>query len=328
MSRDAIDSSIIEHSEQARRELSLTIDALDKAVVSVPPLQALADFTLYGLMTRAGHDPEVDTPNPVLQFHVELLQAFVLRHEFCDFAADVMVPKQFEEIHRLIRQAADNFTARTFGDSIRARGDPQKATEIYLRDAIRVETMAVRNWGYAPQIRRIIRELLNPLEPTIESTIGFRITSLFDAFDSLFKHRERVINDHRLKLRPIRKTRSVADALLVYQQIGIGPSFELAELQAAESHQSLSLRDIQFFLMSEATNSVSSSFYTFTCDDIVASFPQSVDRERLRKGLDLLSFSFGALKDRDPEHFLWAIRYGSVRSFVSQMAHISVRYLE
>jgi hypothetical protein len=300
--RETLDIALIERSENARIDLTATIDALDRVLLSVPPLQALADFAIYGLMARPGHDPEVDSPDPILQFHVELLQAFALRHELQEFATAPMLPDQFEELHRLIREAADNFTLRTFADSIAARGDPQKATQISIRDEIRIDTMAIRNWGYAPQVRRIVRDLLGPLESTIEQTIGLRTTLLFDAFHTLAERRADEIYDHRVNLQPIRKTKTLADALKVYRDVGIGPHFELAQLEEGQRRQRLKLRDVQMFLMVQVTNAASASFYTFNLEEIAAAYAAPVDRDLLRNALDRISLVFGDLKATDPEH--------------------------
>jgi hypothetical protein len=151
----------IQHAETFESDFTKLLARLRE----VEPLTVLGSFATYGLVSSGIELREWNEEHPILQHHVELLQGALL---MVDTVAQPRPanPRDLNEIDELLRAVTQSFFLRRMREL--ADVDEDKRFGRFLIEDMRGQTQAVRNWGFEDQVRRIVTEVFEPLDPDIE----------------------------------------------------------------------------------------------------------------------------------------------------------------
>lgn len=276
---------------------------LQRKIRRSDPLLSLSWFATYFLSGPLGYDPEVEKADPILQHHVEILQALTLVLPEDSFEHKPVTPSHARELEDLLRTTSRSFHIRRLA-SLREVESLKPRRRAAIIEAMRLHTQVVRNWGYPEQIAQIVRTVFAPLEEDIEKKTGVRVRHLIDMCLAIIRRSEDRLNAHRDLVRPILKARTAKQAVDRYLKVRPDVASERHRLLAlAEEFESL--EGFAGALICH-TDMLLGDIYTFTLDDFVSAYPAPIARENLRTILVRWSHPFGSLTDFDPEHIFLA----------------------
>lgn len=195
---DEMFSDLATNAEQKYQE---SLKALIKLIAGTSPRRMLAFFAMYGLTMREGHPPELFQDNPILPHHVEVMQALALRRPLEEYPKDALfLGANADEAHRLVKEVTETFSLRRIRD-VRANSEGHRRRAAAI-ESIRMSTLAIRNWAFPNQMKRILRDLYAPLEEAIRAELHVTVRDLLVFFDNLIGEIEQRLNNYRAKLRP------------------------------------------------------------------------------------------------------------------------------
>jgi hypothetical protein len=259
------------------------------------PLSLLAGLSIYQLTLPAGRRTPRIGREPLHQHHAELLQALILQHPQTAFAWMPTFP-DLPGLVDLVDLASRMFFVRRIGPA----ADRQDGERRRVQEGIRLETQSVRNWGYPHQMRRITVDLFAPLDERIDAAIGVRAVDLIEMWQRIVELAYQRIAEHLRRVQPIARAGSISALCQAFTETeNDAPAIE-ATLIAL--NPGINLPDAKEQLL-HWFHLHTPDIYTFTLDDFATAYPNPIDRVALRSVLGLWSLSFGALADRDPEHF-------------------------
>lgn len=292
---DRFVSDLASHHEASFAE---SFQELRRRLQELEPLTLLSSYSAHRLTSVAGESREWTDPEPILQHHVELLQAILLMQEPSEEARPSN-PRDVIEIDELVRQVSQSFFLRRIGQL--PGSDEARKARLMLIEDLRGQTQAVRNLGYANQIRRIVSDVFAPLDDVIEGVRGVRVGNLFEMHAGLEALAEERLNAHHVRLRPILHATSLREAVDLYARAVDGSQEYADEIHEFLRSERAALPSAKLMLVSHADLRVMDCFI-FELADIVQAYPGEVDSAALRGVIDSLSLTWGDLADHDPEH--------------------------
>lgn len=277
--------------EAALRDLRAEVATTDSTLL-------LASFVAYGLMKPLGVDSETSPYDPILQHHIELLQALTLMGSGI---GELVVPPIDGKLSVLLRQVDMSAMIRRF-NPMEGELSGEEGTRLFLQEVMRGRTQAVRNWAYPQQIIRILTDLFAPLENEIERALGIQVGHLVRMFVSLEEECTRRVNAHNDRLRPMLQAKSVAEAFAAYyREMPNLVSLDLETVQKFE--RGMDVETAQAALFSHSQLLLPEAF-TISLEDALGAYPGAVELDALKRALDALSQGFGDLADENPEHII------------------------
>lgn len=290
--------------DNLQTEFESLSSTLRERICSFDPFLMLAIFSYYTLSAPAGTDPETEQANPILQHHVEILQALALQHELSSFEDEPVLPHQVEELMDLLKRVTLFFQMRRLAhlDVDMSEDEMFQASVLELQ---RGHTQAVRNWGYPTQMLRTVRNLFAPLENDIEGEFGVRIANLLEMFSSIIRLIEDRVNEHRDKFIPVFRAKSIPEAVSKYNEI-IGTTQETSDtLLSLFQEQGAELENVLALLLAHSDLDLD-TIYALDFDDFLGAYPVEVDPAALHSIVDRWTLSFGELATQTTEHFFMA----------------------
>ena len=271
-------------------------------LLEIDPILLLSSFSYYGL-THDGITPESERSIDILQYHVELLQALLLINDRRDYEFHPIVGNIFKEVQDNLLEISQLFSFKRFGDFSSAQTLAEKK-RLSIQEHMRVNTQAIRNWGYPQQIKNTVIKLFEPLDEAIEATYGVRVEYLVEMCYGIIETIEDRINQHTQKLRSVLKVKKIDSLAKQYSEKFpkvVGSQEWLTYLQ----DNNVTLQQAQFILLSHSDMFLPDLF-ELTLDDFVIAYSQPVESNNLNKILDSWSLVFGELNDSNIEHFFMA----------------------
>jgi len=299
--QDELIKGFVEAGKSFTKEFEESLEKLQISINSVDPFHLLSVLSVYGLfvgMTESGKTQK-QKDSSILQPHVELVQALALRTPYNQLSYNPALPPIVREIWDLSQTISKAFSMKRFAQIKDSKNEQEKAI-LFWQEYIRNYTHMVRNWGYYKRVVNISRRLFKPIDSIYENEIGIGASTLIDIFEFLVANSEKKVNQHREKLKPVFQAKSLEQAIYAYYEAfpdlkdsperlieffqENNPSLE-AVFSMTLSHSDLKLQEI----------------YTFSAIDLAKKM--SLNSDKLLRALSMLSFSYGDLKDSDPEHF-------------------------
>lgn len=301
MSDDEVSEYFKTVGENAERQFKTSLQELEKRLLTVHPLSLLALFAYYGLTVFGGKDPELTQEDPILQHHVELVQAFILQHQPSEFESNPVLPPDFEVFRRLIQEISGTFSFRRF-TAFDAAAPREQRRRLSVQESMRIDTQAIRNWGYPQQIMRITTELFSPLDEALEQLTGVRVAHLVKMLSKVGDAIEERISSHFKLLRPMMQAKTIEAAVKEYYLAFPDMQSESAELLQFFEQHDVTLEQAKSMLMSHSDLRLNDIF-TLRLDDFVNAYPVPIEPETLRPILGGWTLSFGDLANDNPEYF-------------------------
>ena len=278
-----------------------TYRELQEKILGFDPILLLSSFSFYGLSVPIGSDPELSQAYPILQLHVELLQALILQHRSEKYPFKPILPQDFTMLCKLVQEVTQSFHMRRFKTFESSIPDEQ-IQRLRTIENMRMHTQAIRNWGYPHQVKRIVSEIFSPLENEIQKLTGIKIKDLLVMFTNLSQLAEDRLNNHLDFVRPIARSKTIALAVERYHHSFSGIKNSPEQLIELAKENSWDLPQFKTMLICHSDLRLS-DIYTFKLEDFLIAYPGEVRREDLYRIINSWTLSFGDLKGKDPEHF-------------------------
>lgn len=280
-------------------DFPVVIGRLEAALKQFYPLHVLAILTAWGTTATVGADgvKAESIVAGILQHHIELLQALILRLRPTEWGKEQPMPQQLQPIIEDLRSLADAFHQRRYLQSVEDKS-PQERVVLSFQERMRLHTQFVRNWGYESEVRRISRELYGALDVQFNRTHGFSASELISVAEALERNLSERINARFQLLRRILRQKSVRQMVRLYHRDypgAVGDPDEFIEKVGATSP----ISEIRLILLSHADLSLV---------DYMAVMPAAIAKlavvpvERVVLILEALSLEPGELSERDAEH--------------------------
>jgi hypothetical protein len=261
-------------------------------------LALMGTIALYYGTVEEGSNPEFNRADGIFWHHLELAQAFCF---WADPDGDpTTLP--FETIESAVGALGKLTHAWVMLEARkveRAQQGPERdLAEVLMR--LRVNSMAVRGFGYRDRLIRLLEELLTPLDPEVVASLGWRPSKLPQWWLGMVDKIDDRLDGHRAAVREAVEW-PVDDQWLglVRSRFGVLPVADDGELVAwAEADE----RARQGFIFHSA-DLVTHSIFELHLDELVASFPDVVDEETIRGLLAAWSLRPGEYEDLDPGRF-------------------------
>jgi hypothetical protein len=307
--------------EKAENELPVLMRNLHDIILKYDPILLLSFFAHYGLATPLGEDPELTQKRPVLQHHIELLQSFILMHKQEEFACSLAMT-ELEKIFDMIEQISRAYSFRMY-KNINLRETDENIQQFVLEN-VRMNTQAVRNWGYPEQIMRFTTDIYNPLDTEIEKFLGVRVGNLIKMLDGLIKYTEEKANNHRISIASVISEKSAIDLISKYYSLFPSDEDKQEEERIAAMMDLIKKEKIGFeklrFMMLNHSHLFLPDLYAFDLNDFLKFYPTQVDNQRLIAIIESWSIEFGNLSTmKEMDIFLdnpiWKkpmIKYGKI----------------
>jgi hypothetical protein len=265
---------------------------------AVPLLSALV---LFGLATVDGEDPEQRDDEPLLQSHVELIQALALRREESSSQQNGVWAGDLAEFKKLARNCSIAFQNSRLSTYSKPK-DSRDFLRLIAIEQMRFETQVIRNWGYRHQVIRIIKDLFEPLDPDLEREHRVTFTGVVEMLDSLTKWVDTSLTaDHQALsvLFQLDDLKQMADSF--HRRFPEFDSENVVRLEDIIDKRSPSREDFKGLLFN-LYSLVLARHFTFSLEDFQRFYPNNVSLLFLAFVLDRWSLSFGDLKNEKLEH--------------------------
>jgi hypothetical protein len=282
----------------AAEQFDESFAAVQAGLTNYEPMSLLSYLSFYFLTFESDIDPPPSPYPRLFQFHVELLQALILRHPRDAFPWMPTFPDSVGFLTRLDR-ASQAFSFQR----LNLEGDEAQWQRLRVQEEIRHYTQGVRNWGYPDQIWRIVAGLFGPLEAQIAERFGVRVEHLVAMCAGLIDLVGQRVHAHFERLEPVANAESIQEAVAAHERAfpdlaGRGAGLEqfLAALRP-----DIGLEEVKEFLLSHL-NLRLPDIYSLNQDDFLAAYPGPVDWDRLRAIVERWSLSFGGLAYVRPDY--------------------------
>lgn len=297
----------------------------------------ILSFALYYFMCRpAGYDEEAEKGSLEFpSYYLELLQAIALQEDLIynaePFSSEVYVfKKHLQEVGELNKHKFFNFPEEI---------DNQDALAAYLlRSQIIMDTTAVRNWSYEHLMKLVTTDLANFIKDDFIKVHQFCPSKLLSILYKMTEIVEDRINEHRQKTISFLKEKNSEKVFDAYEKAFpvINSSPEQRREMWQRFNRDLSRLKAMFLLHSDY---FLEGLFTFSLEDIQSFCDGEIKSEEITRIFDLISLSFGDLKDEDEERFILGnpvlsrpfIKVEESRYFSSLwmiMTHVSLPLLE
>lgn len=300
MTEDEVIQLIKQLGEKFDRQFTTSLEALQEQIINVEPCFLLSLFAYYDLTTSPGVNREWTEENPILQHHVEFLQGLLLQHSQDSFDFKPALAQEFVEFRQLVQDVTRGFQMRRF-----ALVDPsipvEQRQQIRTLESIRMNTQAVRNWGYPQQIRRIVSGLFSSLDDAIEQKTGVRVTCLVEMWFKVIDVVEYRINQHRNLVLPALRAKNIETSIRKYYQAFPDLASSPDDLLALVNERNLNLDALRAIIFSHSDLRLR-DIYTLKLDTFVSAYPQIINPDTLKNVLNLWALCFGDLSSWNPEH--------------------------
>ncbi|MDA0835962.1 MAG: hypothetical protein O2955_17930 [Planctomycetota bacterium] len=271
------------------------------AVLVHNPLDLLATASFYCLMKGLGPDTDFTDDGPYPQAAVEVLQSFCLRHKLEEFGPSPVLHPHLFHILDLTELCSKQFGMRRMGAL--ADCEPSERNRLFSIEGARLHTQVLRNWGYPQHMRRIIRGLFTPFEGELFERIGIGPIQFLELTDKIAGCCCERASELLKTIGPLVRTDNLRNAVRKLASILELPNHKADELYRSMQSKPGTSKNKRMFLLSYFHYFLP-DIYTFTLDELCGMVPHVIDRGKLERLLDQLSFSFGDLRDENPEHLL------------------------
>lgn len=172
------------------------LDRLFGVLKEYIPESVISTFGFYG--TRASMNDKGETralAEGIEQHHIELLQGIALTLPAAEWGKAPSTPEVVQTVFDIVPQISDTIFKRRLIAEADEVDDGQKAL-MALQEKIRLQTQAVRNWGYFSEVKLICRELYTPLDTRLDAAVGYTFSDILDVSETILATIEQRGNDY------------------------------------------------------------------------------------------------------------------------------------
>ena len=261
-------------------------------------LDMLCHFSMYFLSIPIGVTSiEKD---PIVQFHVELLQALALQIDTKNKDNQPFLGTDAVKIEKLLKKIPISLINKRMA-SINEEDEAERKKLFYI-EMFRAHNMTVRNWGYTEQVLRLTKALFQPIDSIIQEELKISILKLIEMIELLLNHLTDKFHQKRAIMAEINNSKSLEQMIDIF--IEYYPLTDKSDLLKI-SKEAESKEDFANYLNFVVGDQFIKFIYMFGIDDCINFYPGDIDNEVLEEILDGCSYEEGGLKDFNTDHILF-----------------------
>jgi hypothetical protein len=264
------------------------------------PFALMGVLAMYYGTTEEGENPEFSRSEGIFWHHLELAQAFALRD---DRSGRVGVVPPFEVVEPAVAALTKLTHAWMLLEARKVQqakvGPERELAEVLMR--LRVNSMAVRGWGYQERLVGLLEDLLAPLDAEFEASLGWRPSGFARWWIAIAETINGRLEPHRAAVREavewpvderwLARVRDRFAVLPVEDEAGL-----VAQIKGDE--------EMRRGFIYHSSDLVAHQIYRLSLDELVAAFPdQAVGAETIRAILGAWSLRPGEYEDFDAGRF-------------------------
>lgn len=298
--KERLDELIKLVGEKSDEEFQASLEELKIYLRNFDAVDLTTWFSFYLLSGFIPEKSEIREENKIQQFHVELLQALLLQNNYSeDVEWKPVLPKNVSEVERVLLKVTTSYNLKVLKELNKTENEEEKKKLFYI-NSMRSHTMAVRNWGYPEQIIRITKKVFSKIDTDINNVYGISAVALIEMFERIIKKIEEKQNNHILKTRELTLSKDKAGMIKAYKKNW--PEIRSSEENLLELSKKFSKQDFRNMLICHSDMFIR-DVYSFTIDEFMQEYPETIEKEKLSNILDIFSFSYGELYDYNTEFF-------------------------
>ena len=297
---ELIKAFIEEGKTHAEKFPSLLSD-LENSIAKLNPTDLLSILSFYGLTGFVDIYGNVkQKEGPIIQNHIELIQALLLKNSLDKFENAPAVPPVVSKIVDLCRDVNSSFHMQRLSQLEKI--DKVSKASAGLIEELRLSTQYLRNWGYIHEVRRIIKGILYPMDSLIEKKINISMLALIDAFFQLVRVAEERMTEHFKRISMIFKEKTINGGCSKYHMVFSDLLGSPEEDVNGLKELNLSVQDAKLMFLSHSDMRLK-QIYTYSIEDIIEFSDKKLAKDALSSVLHKISYKFGDLKNETTEHF-------------------------
>lgn len=291
--KEELSKKIAKISSEAKKNYEEDLTTLKDYIKQFDTLNILCHFSTHQLITGNYNPSELG--NPILQFHIEILQALLLQINQQDIGNKNFNINHGVIIEDLIKRIPNSLFSKKMADIDSKNEEEQK--QLVEIEMFRIHTMAVRNWGYAEQIKRILKELFEPLDKIIKEEIKLSVLGLIEMLEAIIQHIEDKLNKHHQLVKSINASNNFNE--VIDRFIEIYPDENRQEL--LKKSKTLPNENFSRYIIGKLNQKIH-EIYTFDINLCEKFYPEKIDTDILKNTFDKWSFKKGELENFPTEY--------------------------
>ncbi len=264
-------------------------------------LYLLSYCSFYFLSSPSGVDPEATGHLDFYHHYLEILQAFALMKKRTISVTPLL--GKSTTLKSEMQEIGEAMHARAFAipENIKTGTDLEKYNLLW---DMRHQTIAVRNWAFESQIKRVTCDLARLVSKTFQGVYGLDPEKLTLTFYGMADRATEKLNEHLEKLRVFSTKKHHKEMADAYHD-----AFPETKKMSDEAIDKLwdiagkNVKNMRGMLWSHADLRLSDIF-TFDLSEIVEIYGDDKKKNELAQMFDALSYAFGDLKDHNKEHII------------------------
>jgi hypothetical protein len=264
------------------------------------PFALMGVLAMYYGTTEAGENPEFSRSEGIFWHHLELAQAFAFREDLAGRSGVVPLFEVVEPAVAALTKLTHAWMLLEARKVQQARaGAERELAEVLMR--LRVNSMAVRGWGYQERLVGLLEDLLTPLDEQFEASLGWRPSAFARWWIAVAETINGRLEPHRAAVREAVEW-PVDERWLarVQERFAVLPVEDEAGLMAQIKGDEAMRRGFIY----HSSDLVAHQIYRLSLDELVAAFPdQAVGEEIVRAILGTWSLRPGEYEDLDAGRF-------------------------
>ncbi len=283
--------------EQAEDTFQREYFILDQWFQKYDALYLLSYCATYFLTHPEGIDPEAKGWLDFYPHYLEILQAFSLMQDRS--SSPFPLQKDADRLRQLMGTIGQAISFRTMKELF---DRPQEEIEQYeFLWKTRMQTTAVRNWGYPQHMRKVTHALAETIRDEFTDLYQVDPVRFVDSLFDLAEMTEYRLNQHRDRVRAFWHQHNYNEVASSYIQ-----SFpDVVDLDA-DRRFDMAGKNLEEFksLLVLHTDLKLANILTFTLDDIMVAYGEGADGEALQELFDKLAIEFGGLHGQNKEYVI------------------------
>jgi hypothetical protein len=297
---DVLTQGLTEVGRKQAEKFIATTSTIQELIAGTDPLLLMSSMAAYGLTVGIGDDGTIHRPKEqkILPAHVELTQALCLRLSTNEHSRMPALPDTVQSVCDTFTDWSEQFHWKRLIQLESVVGEAERK-RLAVQESMRLNTQAVRNWGYYDKVKRIALESMSPLDARFDAFYGFRATDLILIFDHLFHEWQSRVNAHWNRLRGMMTAKTLHEAVVAYHAAfpDLVNTSDAFKDEMRERHANL--QTAKMLLLSHADLRLPETS-TFTHSQIAAAVGRSPNV--VGRVLDKLGHRFGDLRGANIEH--------------------------
>jgi len=272
-----------------------------KWVTEFDPVYVLSMCAVYFIASPEGIDREAVGELDFYHHYIELLQAFALCQPRNHTARPLLGEMGALKEHL---QAVGQHMSMRYFDIPPHVSTEEHLSAHHLRTEMMIQTIAVRNWTYLFQLKRILADLSTRIEQRFSDVYGVHPGRFFEMLFRLATECEEKLNTHIEKVRSFGRMRNYKEVIAAYNRaFPENESIEGQNINLIWERAGKKRSNLISMLMTHSDLKLE-SIYSFTLDNAHNLIGAGTDRTALNALLERIAYKFGALATHNREHFV------------------------